>query len=83
MATGEQIEAWMLECLRSRKAGEDLHQLAERLAGVPTGTARDGHFCRTVSLLVPRPASSAPGAPEGAQLAAARPPAPVAQHPRR
>jgi hypothetical protein len=35
-------EAWQLECLRSRKAGEDLQQLAERLASVPPGARLDG-----------------------------------------
>ena len=42
-----QPEAWQLECLRSRKAGEDLHQLAERLASVPPGARRDGAGVRT------------------------------------
>jgi hypothetical protein len=28
-------QLWQLECLRSRKAGEDLDMLAERIAGLP------------------------------------------------
>ena len=53
-------QAWQLECLRSRKAGEDLDALAERLAGLPGASAgawRAGGgswslFCAAGQLLV-------------------------------
>ena len=45
--------AWQLECLRSRKAGEDLDALAERLAGLTPG-AFSALSRRTVALFGPQ-----------------------------
>jgi len=33
---------WQLECLRSRKAGEELDGLAERIGSLPEGAERAG-----------------------------------------